>query len=45
MTCKGCPYLVWVGDYALHYCDIIKEIVEESDECKCPEELAKKETK
>ena len=37
MTCKDCPHLVWFGDYSLHYCDITKDIVEESAACSCPE--------
>ena len=42
MTCKDCPRLVWFGDYALYYCDITKNIVQESDECSCPPEQKEK---
>ena len=33
MICKDCKELVWFGDYALHYCDITKDIVTEHTEC------------
>lgn len=42
MTCKDCQYLVWFGDYSLHYCGLTRDQVEEDDECHHPEQRNKK---
>ena len=36
MNCKNCQFVVWYGDYALHYCDITKQIVDLETECVLP---------
>lgn len=30
---KNCPFRVWFGDYALHYCDVDKEICD-NEKCR-----------
>lgn len=45
MLCKECRELVWFGDYALHYCDITKDIVTENTKCYLDERAEKMENK
>lgn len=33
--CKDCDKRIWFGDYALHYCDVTKNIVNEDSKCHC----------